>query len=516
MRGQKWILFGALLLLLPLWWWEQSRPPAGAAALVYPEVVPASGAYDPASGFLTVGLSHPDPTVAILASTDGRDPTSIDSITQPLTIRAPRTAVVKSRLQYPDGTLGPVQTHSYFVGLSTDLPLLSIVTDPENLWGDRGIYREENVLERGRPWEKPATAVYVDPLAETDSENRQWQSDVGLRLHGGNSRTFDKKSFRLYFRNEYGQPQLNFPLFTEPNSRPNSFDKLVVHGGGQDIGEFSRTWTLLRNQLSSEIAQEMGLVAPRSRPVLLFLNGEPWGIYHLRERPDEQFLRDAYGVETPIILDSPDTDGREKIPATDRAAWDHLLDYAATNDLNDPAAYAYVQTQIDLESFIDYHILQIYAANTDWPGHNYQLFRPDVPAGRWHWLVWDMDYTFGLEPRFALYPSSTAENDTLAQILTMTEPGAGGGHTVLFRKLWQNDAFRAQFKARLDELLRTTLSEEAQLARLEALTAVLVNEIPYEEGRWETRSRWSSGAESMRDFVQRRPTFLRESILSEP
>lgn len=511
MHGQKWLLLGALLLLIPLWWWEQTRLPADLPDV--PQVVPDSGAYDPDLGYLTVALSHPDPAVTILATTDGRVPTPDDLITQPLTVRAPSTAVLRSRLQYPDGTLGPVQTHSYFVSIPTQLPLLSIVTEPDHLFGEQGIYHPDNIRERGRAWEKTATAVYVDLLAPDDeNEASQWQSDVGLRLHGGNSRTFDKKSFRLYFRDEYGQPQLDFPLFPD---NPNSFDKLVVHSGGQDIGEFSRTWTLLHNQLAADIAREMGLVAPRNRPVLLFLNGEPWGIYQVRERPDEQFLRDSYGVENPIILDSPDTDGRETIPPADRSAWDHLLAYAASNDLRDPAAYAYIQTQIDLDSFIDYHILQIYTANTDWPGHNYQVFRPDVPAGRWHWLVWDMDYTFGLEPRFTLYPSSTAENDTMAQIFDLTEPGEGGGHTLLFRQLWTNQTFRARFLARLDELLATTLSPEAMLARIDQLTAVLAPEIIYEEGRWENRSRWETGVATMRDFVQRRPNFLRETLLSE-
>ncbi|MCA9980962.1 MAG: CotH kinase family protein [Anaerolineales bacterium] len=501
-RGQIWLLLGALLLLIPLWWWEQTRPPAESP--VYPVVAPETGAYDPASGVLTVSLSHPDTAVSILATTDGRDPTPSDLLSKPLQILAPSTAVVKSRLAYPDGTLGPVQTHNYFVGIPSQLPLLSITTEPDNLFGPQGIYRDENALERGIAWERAATAVFYDPLADPD--NNQWQSDLGLRLHGGNSRNFDKKSFRLYFREQYGTPQLNFPLFTDSDPDvPQSFDKLVVHSGGQDSGEFSRTWTLLHNQLASDTAREMGLVAPRSRPVLLFLNGEPWGIYHLRERPDEQFLRDTYGVEKPIILNSPDTDGRETIPPADRATWDALLDYAATHDLRDPAAYAYIQTQIDLGSFIDYHILQLYSANTDWPGHNYQVFRPDVPGGRWHWLVWDMDYTFGLEPRFTEYPSSTAENDTFAQLFELTEMGAGGGHTLLFRQLWANDTFRARFQTRLDELLATTLSPETMLGRIDALTAVLAPEIPFEEGRWETRSRWTTGIETMRDFVQRRP-----------
>ena len=481
--------------------------PSGVESPIYPVVTPRSGAYDPDGGILTVRLNHPDTAVLLLVTTDGRDPTHHDRFTAPsLTIRAPRTAVVKSRLLHPDGTLGPVQTDSYFVGIPSDLPLLSISTEPENLFGAQGIYHEDNSQERGRSWEKSATAVYVDPLADRDSDARQWQSDVGLRLHGGNSRTFAKKSFRLYFRDEYGLGQLEFPLF---DSAPNSFDKLVVHASGQDIGEFSRTWTLMHNHLAGEVAREMGLVAPRSRPVLLFLNGEPWGIYYLRERPDEQFLRDTYAVETPMLLSSPDTDGRESIPPADRAAWDALLEYAAVHDFRDPAVYAYIQTQIDLNSFIDYHILQLYSANADWPTHNYQLFRPDVPAGRWYWLVWDMDYTFGLEPRFDLYPSSTAENNTIEQLFELTDIGTGGGHTLLFRRLWTNADFWARFTARQDELLETILSPEAMLARIEAHTAVLAPEIWHEEARWESRSRWETGIQTMREFVQKRPEVLR-------
>ena len=94
--------------------------------------------------------------------------------------------------------------------------MLSLVTDPDNLWdAEQGIYQHPE--ERGSDWERPADITYVDPAAEFTID-----APAGLRIHGQFSRSYNKKSFRLYFRDEYGLDRLEVPLFTQgtPSGEP--------------------------------------------------------------------------------------------------------------------------------------------------------------------------------------------------------------------------------------------------------------------------------------------------------
>lgn len=498
MRSHVWFaLIAILTAALAVWFLPHT---AADPLTAVPQFSHASGLYNQD---ITLTLQAPTRQAAVLLTTDGRDPSPGDLYNAPLILSGQQVISVKSRLLWPDGHLGPIITHSYFVNIATQLPLLNITTAPDNLWDETfGIYT--NFAERGLQWERSATAVFYDPLTMTG-----WESTAGLRLHGGGSREFDKKSLRLYFRDQ----RLIYPLFGEIGVT--EFRQVVLHSGGQDLGEFALSWTLLRDQLASELALEIGLYSPRARPVLLFLNGQPWGIYLLRERPHERFLQDTYGVQNPLILDSPDTSLANRNGAPERLLWDNLIDFAAQHNLNDDANYAYVQTQINLNNFIDYHILQLYMANTDWPGHNYQLFRPQIQTGKWQWLVWDSNYTFGLQPVLLNYEASTAATDSLTRLLTFTDPNNGGRHALLFQKLWHNPDFRRRFTGRFNELLDSTFSAELMLGRIDRLAAPLAHDIAFETGRWPHFTNWAYNVQALRHFVQQRPQILKTQLPDE-
>ena len=165
-----------------------------------------------------------------------------------------------------------------------------------------------------------------------------------------------------------------------------SFKRLILHAGGQDAytGGYVQ-WTFLRNAVVDTLAFRTGGLATRSRPVLVFINGQPWGVYQLRERIDRHFLADHYGITSADFLDTPDGYPAEAFVG-DRESWDRLLNYVQAHDPDDATSYAHIQSQVDIDNLIDYHILQIYAANTDWPNRNVHQFRSRAPGGRW--LQW--------------------------------------------------------------------------------------------------------------------------------
>jgi len=74
------------------------------------------------------------------------------------------------------------------------LPVISIVTDYDNFFDkSTGIYVNGNYENRGKEWERPVHIEYF----ETDGK-LGFSMDMGLRIHGGYTRKYPQKSFRLY------------------------------------------------------------------------------------------------------------------------------------------------------------------------------------------------------------------------------------------------------------------------------------------------------------------------------
>ena len=455
-----------------------------------------SGSYD---HDINIKLSSSHPNGEIYFSTDGSIPSPITGTlyTGPLhlPVNPPRTAVIRAQLVLPDGQSGPVASATYFMGLESNLPVVSLIVDPDDLWNaETGIFA--NPYFTGRSWEREAEILFYEPQYGTG-----FQAPAGVRVHGAGSRVYEKKSLRLYFRGEYGQPDITYPLF--PDSEKSIFKRFVLHDGGQDIPAESVNATLLRNHLVGNLAREAGSFATHSRPVLLFINGELWGIYNLRERIDDRYLRDNFQIEDADLLS-----GQEHsldVSSGDRTHWDHLIEYVATNNLTDEENYAYIQTQMNLDNFVTYALIQIITANSDWPQNNQLKFR-GRDTGRWHWMFWDSDYAFGL------MTNSNIEKDMFEHILDGEDVRQQQG-ALLLVKLLENTDFRTRFLAQLADLLNTVFAPDNVLAEIDHLASALEKDISYETRRWPGSGRWDAGIEYMREFARRRPDIVRRQAV---
>lgn len=513
-----WVIVITILTLGTLLWVEvhaSHQPPAGAAATLEPVFSLPGGCYDrdirlkiSIPNFITNRLSW-NKKRAIIFTVDGSLPTltngSVYARPVLLSVAAPAVTVIRARAVLPGGELGPVASASYFVGVQATLPMMSLIIEPDDLWDPQdGIYVQANSHKRGMMWERPVDVTYVD-----EDRRSGFHVQAGVRLHGGASRDFGKKSLRLYFRQEYGIDGLEYPLFADGGVQ--SLERLVLHNGGQDWYTFPHknymNWTLVRNQLADRLALQLDGYATHSQPALLFINGDPWGIYYVRERIDDRFLTDYYGVESADFLDSPEHVGEQATLMGDRENWDRLLQFVESHDLTDPANYAHVQSQVDMANFVDYTILQIYAANFDWPHHNVQQFRPRVQGGRWHWMVWDSDHAFGAGQH------SYVDLNLVERVLDYDYPETGGRDALLLRRLLENPVFLERFLSRGADLLNTTLASRSVTAHVDALAGELAPDIAYETTRWSSLINWESSVEELRDFARRRLDFVRQHLV---
>ena len=516
----------ALTALIPLLTIEKKHG-QGGRAVAAPTFSPPQGYY---SRDVRVRLSVSDPELDILYTLDGRVPTKDSGSTyaKPLHLRAssPAVTVIRARAVLADGELGPVANVCYVVGVQTELPILSLTVDPADFWGsERGIYA--NPEGRGRPWERPVDVVYLEAADARGARHIGFHVPAGLRIHGGTTRVnAEKKSLRLYFRDEYGFNRLEYPLFASDEAinagipRPSSFKRLVVHSGGQDFS--ARNWTLMRIPLMNSLAEPTKSYTTLSRPVLLYLNGRCEGIYHLRTYVDDWLLADQYGIKEADLLDAPFAPTYAGVPLValdpipplsefsreEQAGviWERMIRFLQTADLSQPENYAYVQTQIEIDNFVDYHILQIYASNNDWLHHNVKQFRPRTHGGRWNWILWDVDWSFGKAWQ------SSYEFNMIDWLYTCERENFDRGSLPL-RKLLENPEFRALFISRTADLLNTVLRPEVVVGEIDRLADGLRADMPYEVDRWPHEGSWEDHVDYLREFARRRPDALRQNMV---
>ncbi|HSH01114.1 MAG TPA: CotH kinase family protein, partial [Anaerolineae bacterium] len=516
-RRYGWLTGLILLLLGPLLYIESGEEVSSAVWRgKAPTFAVGTGYYE---ADFQVELQFPVEGARILYTRDGREPDwEVGQVyARPLAVRAEQGEIthLRARVAWSDGMLGPVASVTYFGRNSYQLPVLSLHLDPASLHDpETGLLT--NPLATGGAWERPVVVSYL-----AGDRQSAFHLPAGVRLHGEMSRLNQKKGFRLYFRGEYGGAEdtvaegtaaedtawLDYPLYGEGVSR---FKRLVIHPGGGDSPEGDAPWTLLRNQLTTVMAAQLVSsgtpMAARTTPVLLFINGEPWGIYQLRERLDEFFWETHYGTSEIDLLDTPElVSGAEQVMLGDREHWDQLMAYVGAHDLSEEEAYAYVGAQIDIEQFIDYYLLGIYSANIDWPHFNVRQFRPRTAGGQWRWLWWDTDRSWGYgemsDARWDMYPAVLAESHPLTT----------GRHTLLWRALLANDDFRGRVLTRLGVLLNTVWSSPAATATVDELAAGLAADIAWEEGRWPSEAAvWAEQVAAVREFVAERPDYLWE------
>ena len=92
----------------------------------------------------------------------------------------------------------------------TAIPSLSLVTDTDHLFDPAtGIY--VNAQRDGIEWERPGSVELIDPSGAEPG----FDANAGIRIRGGYSRRAGnpKHSFRLFFRADYGDAKLHYPLF---------------------------------------------------------------------------------------------------------------------------------------------------------------------------------------------------------------------------------------------------------------------------------------------------------------
>jgi len=432
----------------------------------------AQGTYE---GSVSVTLSG---VGTVYYTTDCTTPTQ-ESIryTGPITLT--ETTVIRA-VSYENGKLPSKSLDMTFVvneGIS--LPVVSLVTEPDNLWDYyTGIYVKGPNASSSFPyvganfwqnWEKEATVS----LFEKDGTG--FSVPCGLSIFGAYSRARDLKGFSCGFRDAYGMGTLNYPLFGEENLT--SFESFILRASGQDDTK-SRMRDVL---MTSLVADYTNVAVQKYRPVVLFLNGEFWGVYYIREKAQENYVAGNYNVSrSEVVMTGAD--------GIDKKEYVHLVDYAKTHDLSVKEHYDYVCSLMDIENYMDYIIAEIYVGNTD--NGNIRFFM--TPTTKWTWILYDTDYGF-----------ASASYDSVQDHLNPEGTGAGNAFsTKLINALLKSPTFKEAFLRRIAWQMNTIWTKENVYARIAELEGLIGEDMKRDCEKWgRTYSNWQSHVQTLRDFV---------------
>ena len=381
--------------------------------------------------------------------------------------------IIRAVAEAPDGTLGPVTTKTYLPGFSfteeyAGFAVISLVTEPESLLSpkdgimvlgdiyDAWLQSEEgkqydgysryfeipaNYLQSGKDWERAASFELFD-----GGDSLTLQKDCGIRIHGGMSRVFPQRAFRVYFKKSYGGA-LEYPLFPEKGGAGDGeevrrFSCVTLRSGGNTAGVMPYKDPWIQSRLS--LLGEPGFGLQCARPVVLYLNGEFWGAYVLNDRYNSDLLEARYGAADNLLIKEQELqDGKEE----DMVLYEELMAFAG-KDLSDPEEWKRFSDAVDIEGMAASFAAEVYIANADFsPEHNTELWRSvgteegqsPYTDGKWRFLVYDTEYSMGLYG----HDDCAVDHDSLADALE-NQP--------LFRAAMKNREFRHMFLQKLKEV----------------------------------------------------------------
>lgn len=411
---------------------------------------------------------------AIYYTTDGSEPDA-GAARYKDTLRINETTVLRA-VSVEEGKLtSDIYTATFIVGEAHDLPVVSLVTDPAGLWGYEGVYRNgDSSVKEVR---LPAHVSY-------SGADGSFAMDCQTNLHGATTVVaFPKKSFALRFEDSYGGP-LNYDVFED--GEVTAFSSLILRNAYESTYS-SQMHDAMIGYIASQSSDTV--LSQKYKYVAMYLNGEYWGLYAIRERHSQEHY--ASYMDVPA-----DTVSIVRFAIDAENSLHELYDFCARSTLRTDENYAYAKTVIDVESFADWIIFEAYMCNVD-INSNIRYYQSSVD-GLWRMGLADVD--------LGIVGSSKAFDEVASTF----------HHGRLVRYLMNNEDFQDLLATRLAELLAGPLSDENVLATIDKMANTIRSEIPRDAARWGyPASGWEWTVTDMKNFCDGRAQEMIDSLCAQ-
>ncbi len=444
---------------------------------------------------LTVELSVPSNCRAYY-TLDCTDPTEASTLyTGPIQVSG--TTILRTRV-YGEGYLESfMDTQSYLYDVNNGngtVYVVSMVSDPYNLTSDEaGIMVKGPNAEPTYPygsmnkganfwmdWEREAHVEVFNPDGST-----MISQECGIKLHGQFSRAEKQKAFKVIARSKYGANRFDAAIFSR---RPyTEYQSFLLRSSSED-GYLTR----FRDAVLQRLAAGTSVDYQETEVGVLYIDGQYWGHYNLRERICTANICQFEGWEG----DEDDIDlikANTNVMQGSNETMAQLLDYVKSHNMNTDEAYQVLDNAIDIQNYIEYMAAEMYSGNTD--TLNVKRYRNPKKDGKWKWVLFDLDWAF--------------YTDTNSPKRWLTPGGMGNKlrtDNTLFIGCMKNARFADQFLTYLGQQMATTYSAEHIIAMAEEFYNTIAPIMPEHYARWDfTESEHKAEIRRFTKYAQRRP-----------
>lgn len=470
------------------------------------------------NGSQTVSVNNNEENSILRYTLDGTNPTESSPEYAGL-ISIDQTTVVKVRSFSNDSEIltGKMDFSTFFINEEFSVPVFSVAAD--------------QVIEL-------ANGIEYRPIGSIEYFNldkeREATSYGSLDRHGKDSWKLDHRSLDWISRDEMGYSKaVKAKLFSY--SERDEYQKFMFRNSGDDnypaIDDgYHEGSTHIRDEFVQTLALEGGMKLDQRalQHVVLFLNGEYWGLYGMREKAvDHDYTKEYYNQDKFNIqyLSTWSFTVSQYGGSKARDDWEGIRDFILDNDMGVDMNYDVVEDSINLLSLIDYMIVNLNVVASDWLNFNTAWWRglhPDGDHKKWGYILWDMDATFDYYFNFSGVPNTQADAVPcdLEEIAIFIDGSFGsfgnvGSHAKIFLKLLdENETFKQLYYSRYADMMNTVFTCENMISTLDRLLNVTRPEMPKQIERWGgSMTEWESNVQKLKDFINQRCTLLDDGMI---
>lgn len=468
----------------------QNKTDVGMYRVDTPEIQTVSGFYQES---VTVQVSAPL-NAALHYTLDGETPSAKDPIFPADGLTLHETATLRVKAFADNAVSSETVSATYFVNDEQLTPVVSLITDNQYLFDSK-----TGALVKGtgstpnyeKELEYPVNIEYfnLDGVCEINQ--------MGTFSISGHSATVNaQKSIALFARKAYGKDTFQFNPF--PTRDYTSYKSILLRSTNSDAYA-----TRLRDVVASSLAEDEGILYQDAVCIQVYINGQYWGHYNLREKINKYFIAQYEGVTDEYDIDSIDIlarTGRDQfVQNGSNEDWLALCDFCKTKDLNDPENLRYVEDRLDIDSLFTHAAYEIILGNVDFT--NVRVYR--VPGGKWKYLLFDVEACWrGLDKTPLEY-----------YIKPVSGKVQGFRHEPL-NALLNVPAMKARFLERVAELLEKHFKWPDVEAQFDLWTDILEQILPRHIARWRNLSLddWHTNVSAVKHYARLRPMKIPELL----
>jgi hypothetical protein len=421
------------------------------------------------SGSQVLGLSTVTAGGIIHYTTDGNPPTlSSPQYSSPFPVDS--TMVIRARTFHTTLLEGKTKTNTYFVSDSSSLllPVISLSMDPALMFDSlTGIYIKGPNAESTVPffganfWQEkeiPAHIEYYDK-----SRVKGFEQNIGIEIYGNYSRSYPQKSMKIIARDSYGDGTFNYQLF--PDKDIHSFKQFIIRNAGTDWNTAHMRDALVHKLVMKETDCDVMAY----QPAVVYINGQYWGVYNMREKINKDYLADNHGVD-PDSVDLLEYNGLVMEGSNSRFI--QMGTFVLFNEMTDSANFKVADSLVDLKNFADYFAVETWSNNWDWLVNNVRYWSENKEGSKWRYILWDLDNGLGGQWSYVFNSLDT----NLNKFYDYT--------SLLFSHLITNKGYRNYFINRYADLLNTTLTPQSFNNTLYSMRDTIDGEMSRHFSRW--------------------------------